>query len=338
MTYRFALVGCGQIGPRHATQMARMGQLVAVCDTDWQKADNLAVKYGCVAVYSLEALLKLELQIDLISICTPNYLHAEQSIACLNAGFHVICEKPMTISSADAAKVIEVVKATGKKFFVVKQNRYNPPVVFLKELLDRKALGRVQFFQVNCFWNRTASYYESDWKGKRDLDGGILFTQFSHFIDLLIWFLGEGATAATSTNNWMLGDKIEFEDTGISMLRMKSLAFGTIQFTINSYAKNMEGSITLFGSTGTVKIGGQYLNTLEHFEVEGVQNPGLTSLRGENDYGSYKGSMSNHDKVYEDVLKALDNQEHNLVEGEEAAKTVRMIELLYADASQERGV
>lgn len=338
MRYRFALVGCGQIGPRHAIQMARLGQLVAVCDTDPQKADHLAGIYGCLAVYSLQALLRLDERIDLISICSPNYLHAAQSITCLNAGFHVICEKPMTISSADTIKVMEAVRTTGKKFFVVKQNRYNPPVVFLKELLDRKALGRVQFFQVNCFWNRTASYYESDWKGKRDLDGGILFTQFSHFIDLLIWFLGEAATAATSTNNWMLGDKIEFEDTGIAMIRMKNLAFGTIQFTINSYAKNMEGSITLFGSKGTVKIGGQYLNTLEHFEVEGEQNPGLTSERGENDYGTYKGSMSNHDKVYENVLQALDNQEFNLVEGEEAAKTVRMIELLYSDVSQERGV
>lgn len=338
MKYRFALVGCGQIGPRHAAQMARLGELVAVCDTDPQKADSLALKYGCLALYSLDALLELNEKIDLISICTPNYLHAEQSITCLNAGFHVICEKPMTISSADAAKVNEVVRATGKKFFVVKQNRYNPPVACVKELLDRQALGSVQFFQVNCFWNRTASYYDSDWKGKKALDGGILFTQFSHFIDLLIWFLGEAATARTSLNNWILGEKIEFEDTGGSLVRMKSFAFGTIQFTINSYAKNMEGSITLFGSKGTVKIGGQYLNTLEHFEVEGESKPVMNSDRGENDYGSYKGSMSNHDKVYENVLMALNNKEHNLVEGEEAAKTIRMIELLYADESQAGGV
>ncbi|MEO6915696.1 MAG: Gfo/Idh/MocA family oxidoreductase [Chitinophagaceae bacterium] len=329
MTYRFALLGCGQIGPRHAVQMARLGELIAVCDVDRQKADVLALQYGCIAVYSLDALLKLTEKFDLVSICTPNYLHAPHSIACLKAGVHVICEKPMTISTADALLVLAAVKSSGKKFFVVKQNRYNPPVAMLKGLLDRNALGHVHSFQVNCFWNRTAGYYGSGWKGKKDLDGGILFTQFSHFIDLLIWFIGEPENAGTIKRNFLLGDKIEFEDTGASLIIMKSGAIGTIQFTITAFAKNMEGSITIFGEKGTVKIGGEYLNTLEHFEVKNEEKPAMPSGRGENDYGSYKGSMSNHDKVYENVIMALDNREHQLVEGEEAARTIKMIELLY---------
>jgi UDP-N-acetyl-2-amino-2-deoxyglucuronate dehydrogenase len=200
----------------------------------------------------------------------------------------------------------------------------------VKRLLDEQKLGRVHSFQVNCFWNRGRSYYNSTWKGSKALDGGTLFTQFSHFIDLLIWFLGEEQTVEMFSDNYLLGDVIEFEDTGSALIKMKNGAIGSLNFTITSYRKNMEGSITLFGEKGTVKIGGQYLNTLEYFEVDGETQPDLPRGNLANDYGSYQGSMSNHDKVYDQVIFALDNKAHDLVEGEEAAKTVRMIERLYS--------
>lgn len=330
VNYRFAIVGCGQIGPRHAKHINAAGTLAAVCDTDREKADRLAATYGCLAFYSLDDLLAQPDLFDVVSICTPNFLHASQSIACLDAGFDVVCEKPMCISSADAAAIMEAINRSGRKFFVVKQNRYNPPVALVKKLLNDNSLGKIHSFQVNCFWNRGKEYYRDSWKGRKNLDGGILFTQFSHFVDLLIWYLGEEETAEMLSGNFRLGDSIEFEDTGTALLKMKNGAIGSLNFTITSYAKNMEGSITLFGAKGTVKIGGQYLNTLEYFEVQAQTQPDLPKGAQPNDYGNYQGSMSNHDKVYEQVVLALNNKAHALVEGEEAARTVHLIERLYS--------
>jgi predicted dehydrogenase len=209
---------------------------------------------------------------------------------------------------------------------VVKQNRFNPPVVLVKKLLDENRLGRIHAFQVNCFWNRSRAYYNSPWKGKKDKDGGILFTQFSHFADLLIWFLGEAVSVKSMKSNFIMKDVLEMEDTGFALLRMKHGAIGSFNYTITSFEKNMEGSITLFGEKGTVKIGGQYLNTLEYFNVEGETLPRMDHARHANDYGFYLGSMSNHDIMYENVLNALNNTSHSIVEGSEALKCIHLIE------------
>lgn len=330
MKIRFALVGCGQIGPRHAHQMAKIGDLVAVCDVDKAKADLLAGQYDCIPFYSLEELLDASLPIDVVAICTPNYLHASQSIRCLNMGFHVICEKPMAISSKDGRLMLEASGAAARKLFVVKQNRYNPPVLAIKNMLNRELLGSIHGFQVNCFWNRTTAYYNSEWKGKKKLDGGILFTQFSHFVDLLYWFLGDVKTVKTITGRFLLNEVMELEDTGFSLLNMENGSIGSFNYTITSHDHNMEGSITLFGSKGTVKIGGQYLNTIDYFSVEHEELPVLDSNNLPNDYGYYQGSMSNHDKVYLDVIQALNNKTNAVVEGLEAIKTIEIIEKMYA--------
>jgi len=327
--YKFAIIGCGQIAARHAEQIQKHGQLVAVCDIVEERTDLFSKKFSARPYHLLDELLRSEKEIDVVVICTPNGLHADHSIRSLQAGKHVLCEKPMAISTVDARKMIDVEIKTGKKLFVVKQNRFNPPVAFVKKLIDENKLGRVFSFQLNCFWNRPEAYYQNTWRGTKNLDGGILFTQFSHFIDLLYWLIGDISSASGIRNNFLHKKSIEFEDSGVAQLQMKNGSIGTISYTINSNKKNMEGSLTLFGEKGTVKIGGQYLNELEYFSVEGEASPELSGGNPPNQYGFYEGSMSNHHKVYEHLVKALDDPSYNFIHSEETFKCIEIIEKIY---------
>src|SRR5437773_4378432 len=169
--YKFAIIGCGQIAARHAEQIRKQGELTAVCDIITEKANSFSQNYGTHAYYTIDALLEKEREIDIVSVCTPNGLHADHSIKSLEAGKHVLCEKPMAISTADARKMIDAEKKTGQKLFVVKQNRFNPPVAFLKNLVDENKLGKIFSFQLNCFWNRPEIYYQNTWRGTKKLDG-----------------------------------------------------------------------------------------------------------------------------------------------------------------------
>ncbi len=324
----FVIIGCGRIAWRHAEQMAKVANVKAVCDIVPAKANELAKAYNATAYYSVESLLEVETGIAVASICTPNGLHAAHSIQALQAGINVLCEKPLCINSKDGSRMIKAANNAGKKLFVVKQNRYNPPVVFLKQLLTENKLGKIFSFQVNCFWNRPAEYY-AGWKGTKRLDGGTLFTQFSHFIDLLYWLLGDVKEVKKITRNFA-HPTIEFEDTGVVVFDMANGAIGSLNYTVNSFAKNMEGSFTIFAEKGTIKIGGQYLNELEYFNVEGMEQPILSKGNIANGYGFYQGSMSNHDKVYENLLLALDNDNHIFANAEEGLKTVAIIEQIYA--------
>jgi predicted dehydrogenase len=329
MNLNFAIIGCGRIAKRHAEQMTRQGKLAAVCDIIPAKADELALLYNAKAYYSIEELLKAEADINLVAICTPNGLHASHSIKVLEASNHVLCEKPLCISAEDGKDMIEAAEKAGKKLFVVKQNRYNPPVAFLKELIVNGKLGKIYSFQVNCFWNRPEAYY-TDWKGSKELDGGTLFTQFSHFIDLLYWLLGDVAAVKTITKNFA-HPLIEFEDTGIVGFEMQSGAIGSLNYTVNSFEKNMEGSFTVFAEKGTVKIGGQYLNELEYCAVAGIEKPNLPLGNPANGYGFYQGSMSNHDKVYEHLIHALQNDQNDFASAADGLKTVEIIQRIYND-------
>jgi UDP-N-acetyl-2-amino-2-deoxyglucuronate dehydrogenase len=327
MHKNFAIIGCGRIGWRHAEQIIQLANVKAVCDIVPAKANELAARYKATPYYKLEDLLAAEQNLDLISICTPNGLHAPHAIQSLQAGVHVLCEKPLCISLAEGKQMIEAAKNAEKKLFVVKQNRYNPPVIFLKKLLNDNALGSIFSFQINCFWNRPIEYY-TDWKGSKKLDGGTLFTQFSHFIDLLYWLLGDVDAVKKITAN-KAHPAIEFEDCGVVLFNMSNGAIGSLNYTVNSFGKNMEGSFTIFGEKGTVKIGGQYLNELEYFNVAGIETPVLEKGNPANGYGYYQGSMSNHDKVYQNLLMALDNDNHLFASAAEGLKTVEIIERIY---------
>ncbi|MEO6582808.1 MAG: Gfo/Idh/MocA family oxidoreductase [Ferruginibacter sp.] len=327
MKQKFAIIGCGRIAGRHAEQMIKVGELVAVCDIVYNRAEEFGMKYNAAAYRHIDILLKKEPSVTIVVICTPNGLHAKHTILSLQAGKHVLCEKPLAINGKDAKDMIAAANLAGRKLFVVKQNRYNPPVVAVKDLLTQDKLGNIFSFQINCFWNRPMAYYNDNWRGTKKLDGGILFTQFSHFIDLLYWFLGDVKEVKALAKNFDHAT-IEIEDSGVVLLEMLSGAIGTINYTINSYQKNMEGSITLFGEKGTVKIGGQYLNELE-YQCLDEEISKLPTGKPANLYGFYQGSMSNHDKIYENLVIAIENNNHDFANGEDGLKTVEIIEKIY---------
>lgn len=331
MNINFAIVGCGRIAQRHAEHIknTKSCELVACCDIVPEKAKNLGDKYNATVYYSIEQLLKDE-NIDIISVCSPNGLHAEHSILSLQAAKHVLCEKPMAINSFDCGRMITAAENANKRLFVIKQNRYNPPVQAVKKLIDEGALGRIFNIQLSCFWNRNENYYTNSWKGSKDMDGGTLYTQFSHFIDLLYYLNGDIKHVEGFSNNFTHQEIIEFEDTGVIAVKFHNGALGTINYTVNAYSKNMEGSLTLFGDKGTIKIGGQYLNELEYFDVCDMEQPPKLEVGNKaNNYGEYKGSMSNHDKIYSNVREVLLNNDQINTNMFEGLKTVEIIEKIY---------
>lgn len=326
----FILIGCGRIAQRHAGLIQHWGALIAVCDIVEERANAFGALYSCAAHNSIENILSSYKNIDVAVVCTPNGLHAQHSIAALNAGMHVLCEKPMAIKKEDCIAMINAAEKNNRKLFVVKQNRYNPPVAAVKKLLDENKLGKIFSVQLNCFWHRGDDYYKDSWHGKKDLDGGILFTQFSHFIDLLYWMFGDITDVSAITKNLAHTSAIEFEDSGVALLQFANGSIGSVHFTINSFKKNMEGSITIFAEKGTIKIGGQYLNELEYQCSDSFFIDNLPPGNSANNYGTYTGSMSNHDKVYENMLNVLQHNINAKTNAFEAMKTVEIIERIYA--------
>ena len=330
---KFAIIGCGRIAARHAEQINRLAVLQAVCDKVASRAESIGRKSGSKVYTDFDDLLLNEKELDVISICTPNGLHAEHSIKAFRSGFHVLCEKPMAISVYDSGEMIKEAEKANRRLFVVKQNRYNPPVKAIKDALDENRLGKIMSIQLNCFWNRNEEYYsQSEWKGTIKLDGGTLFTQFSHFIDLLYWMFGDIKRVEAITKNFNHEKIIEFEDTGVVIVEFYNGIIGTINYSVNSFEKNMEGSLTIFGEKGTVKIGGQYLNELEYQNIKNYIITDLPAGNPPNNYGQYVGSMSNHDRVYENVLDVLINKGTIGTNGFEGLKTTEIIDKIYTAA------
>jgi UDP-N-acetyl-2-amino-2-deoxyglucuronate dehydrogenase len=329
---KFGIIGCGRIAQRHAEHINKKGKLVAVCDVEKDKADKLASTSQAKAFYSVNEMLKSGIDIDVVSICSPNGLHAEHAINALNAGYHALVEKPMALSVYDCGEMIKAAERSNKRLFAIKQNRFNPPVEAVKKALDEGRLGKIFSVQLSCFWNRNPDYYHNSWKGTQKLDGGTLYTQFSHFIDLLYWLIGDVKQVKAMMGNYAHQGIIEFEDTGAIILEFHNGAIGTVNYTVNSYKKNMEGSLTIFGEKGTVKIGGQYLNELEYQEIEGFRFENLPEGNKANNYGNYVGSMSNHDKVYDNLIEVLQNNGSISTSSFEGLKTVEIIEKIYREA------
>ncbi len=334
-TINFAILGCGRIAQRHAEHIHNtIGcNLVATCDIEFDKAQKLADAYGSIPYSSIEELLENK-DVDVVSICSPNGLHAHHSILGLNAGKHVLCEKPMALSAYDCGEMIKAAEKANRRLFIIKQNRYNPPVAAVKTLIENGQLGKISSVQLSCFWNRNENYYANSWKGTKELDGGTLYTQFSHFVDLLYYLIGDVKEVKAYGGNFQHQGIIEFEDTGVVILKFHNGAIGTINYTVNSYMKNMEGSLTIFGDKGTVKIGGQYLNELEYQQIEGVEITNLEQGNKANNYGEYQGSMSNHDKVYQNIVEVLKNGASVTTNMFEGLKTVEIIEKIYDDINR----
>ncbi len=336
-TLHFALIGCGNIAAEHAMQITRVGVLVAVVDTDITKAKKFGEQYGVPYFENTSAMYASIHSLDVVVIATPNGLHAEQAIEALQAGYHVLVEKPIALSVSDITRMQAVAEQTGRQIFSIMQNRFNPPVKLIHELLEKQVLGKIEHVQVNCFWHRSASYYINSWHGTMVLDGGTLFTQFSHFIDLLCWLFGTAHLVKAQFQNNAHQGLIEFEDEGKIQLEFASGIKGSMDYSVNEPIANREGSLTIVSSKGTIKVGGTYLNTFE-FDINDATLSAELQMEldamnkthfAPNDYGQYKGSMRNHHLVYDSLKNALENQIAYYTTVEEAKHTISLINLVY---------
>lgn len=334
MKIHFGIVGCGNIGSRHAKHVNNHPEavLTTVYDKDPAKAKKVAEEFGAEVAESYEALIKDE-RIDIINVCTPNGLHKQHTIEALTAKKHVLVEKPMALKRTECEEMINCAMKNNQHIYVVKQNRFNPPIVALKNLIESGKLGEVYNVNVNCFWNRNENYYNtSNWKGDAELDGGTLFTQFSHFVDIFYYLFGGIEDIHGHIKNVSHGDMIDFEDTGCFNFMFKSGALGSFNYTTSSFEKNMEGSITVFAENATIKVGGQYLNTIDYQKTKDFDITDLPQAGTPNDYGTYQGSMSNHDKVIENVVDTLNGRSQIMTNAMEGMKVVDIIQQMYQAA------
>ena len=330
---KFAVIGCGHIGKRHAEMLQRNpeSELVALCDV--RPAAELGLKdFENTPFYnSPEAMFSAHPDIDVVNICTPNGLHAEHSLLALGHQKHVVCEKPMAITKQDCEKIIYKALQVSRNVFGVMQNRYSPPSTWLKQVVENKLLGEIYLVQLNCFWNRDDRYYKKgSWKGSSDLDGGTLFTQFSHFIDIMYWVFGDITDINGVFADFNHAQSTSFEDTGIVNFRFINGGMGSVNYTTSVFDTNLESSITVIGSKGSLKIGGQYMNEVVYCHIEGYTMPELPPVNPANDYGVYKGSAANHHYIIENVIDTLKGRTTMTTNALEGLKVVEIIERIYA--------
>ena len=330
---KFAIVGCGHIGKRHAEMIIRNpdSELVALCDVlpkEKVGVDNYKVPYYS----SIDEMLANSKDIDVVSICTPNGLHAPQALKVLEAKKHVVCEKPMALTKADCEEVLHKALQVHRQVFCVMQNRYSPPAEWLKGLVDSKKLGDIYMVQLNCYWNRDERYYKAGtWKGKKDMDGGVLFTQFSHFIDMMFWLFGDITNVKANFKNFNHKNITEFNhDSGIVSFDFQKQGIGSINFSTSVWDTNFESSITIIAQKGTIKVGGQYMDKIDYCHVKDYTLPQLAPTGPANDYGAYKGSASNHHFIIENVVKTLKGDSTVSTNALEGMKVVEIIERIYS--------
>lgn len=331
---RFVIVGFGNIGQRHAQILQQMEQaeLSAIVDLDPGKENTVTEQYSVPFFRYLNHFIEASVDADVLVIATPNGYHYEQAYQALDNGFHVLVEKPIALTAEACKGLITMANQKDKQLHCVLQNRYSPPARWLKQVVDDKRLGEIFMVDVNCFWNRDGRYYsKNDWRGDRQLDGGTLFTQFSHFIDLMIWVFGDVRDAEGRFFNFNHSDTIDFEDSGILNLSMESGAKIDFTYSTSVWDRNMESSISVIGEKGSLKIGGQYMDSIEHCHIEGYEQPTIPSVNPPNDYGHFKGSAANHLYVLDNVIKALNHQPYELAYPQEACKSIALIEKVYQD-------
>lgn len=328
---KFAVIGQGHIGKRHAEMVRRNPecQLIAVCDILGK--EELGIEDIKENFYkSFDELLEHEKDVDVINICVPNGLHAEFAIKALNNKKHVVIEKPMALSKADAENIISTSLNNNKRVFCVMQNRYSPPSVWLKELVESHILGDIYNVQLNCFWNRDSRYYKpGNWHGDAKLDGGTLFTQFSHFIDIMYWLFGDIKNIEGRLYDFNHKDLTDFEDSGNILFDFCNGGCGSINFSTSVWDKNLESSITIIAENGSVKVAGQYMNEVVYCHIKDYTMPELAPSNPPNDYGPYKGSAQNHHYVIQNVVDVLKGNNTITTNAMDGMKVVDIIERIY---------
>ncbi|NNJ56390.1 MAG: Gfo/Idh/MocA family oxidoreductase [Bacteroidia bacterium] len=330
--FKFVVIGYGHIGKRHADTImaAKHAELVAIIDSNPIELPQGLKKIPVFT--SIESFQNSNIHADVANICTPNGLHSQQAIAMLNEDCNVIIEKPMGLSAHECRKVIDLANRKSKKAYCVMQNRYSPPAKWLKSIHEEGKLGEIHLLQINCFWNRDERYYKKEngsWRGTLELDGGTLYTQFSHFIDLVYWVFGDLEVLGADFHNFNHKELIDFEDSGLVRFKLDNGGLVSLNYSTSVNRSNFESSISIIAEHGTVKIGGQYMNKVEYCDIANYEFRELPVSNPPNDYGTYKGSANNHPFVLENVLKDLKGEEADITTAEEGMKIVELIEEIY---------
>lgn len=336
---KFAVVGCGHIGKRHASMISGNPdmELVALCDIRPKETLGIETYKEAHFFENIDDLLRSDLEIDVIAIATPNGFHEEQSLKALERNCHIVIEKPMALSKAGCERIIFKALQKHKQVFCVMQNRYSPPSTWLKEIIETSKLGRIFMVQTNCYWNRDDRYYKPDpktgkptsWHGTKQLDGGTLFTQFSHFIDLMYWYFGDITNIQANFNDFNHLTSTDFEDSGFVSFDFVNGGMGSLNYSTAVWDKNLESSITVVGEYGSIKVGGQYMNEVEYCHVKDYEMPVLPPSNPPNDYGPYKGSAANHHFIYENIAEVIKGDKSITTNALEGMKVVDIIERIY---------
>lgn len=333
---RYGLIGCGRVAPRHAQSLGQVAEarLVAVADLKASRAEHFAEEYKATPYTDYRALLDRP-DIDAVSICVPSGLHARVALDALDAGKHVLVEKPIALKLADADAMIERARARDLRLGVVLQNRYNSPMQQLRRLIDGGGLGRLYLGNACVRWFRPQSYYEDDWHGTLAMDGGALMNQSIHHIDALRWFMGpvHSVYAYSAT----LAHQMEAEDVGVATLRFQNGALGTVEGSTLTWPQNLEGSVAIFGERGSVKIGGTALNRITLWKVDGQLEQEAELLTAQRvDPPTVYGYS--HREVIHDFTQAVLSGRAPGTPGEEARTSLELVLAMYESASAGREV
>jgi len=328
---RIAVVGCGRIAKNHFGSIAKYEDdlvLVAVCDIDQSVLDAHAKEYGVKGYRSLEAMLNVE-KLDLVVLCTPSGLHSSQAELVAKAGVHVMTEKPMATRWSDGVRMVKACDDAGVRMFVVKQNRRNATLQLLKNAVEKERFGKIYMVNLNVFWTRPQEYYDAaKWRGTWEFDGGAFMNQASHYVDLLDWLIGpvESVQAYTAT----LARNIEVEDTGVVSVKWRSGALGSMNVTMLTYPKNLEGSITIIGEKGTVRIGGVADNEIQHWEFAD-KDPEDEKIKSAN-YETTSVYGFGHPLYYKNVIDVMRGQAEAETDGREGLKSLELLIATYLSA------
>jgi UDP-N-acetyl-2-amino-2-deoxyglucuronate dehydrogenase len=328
---RFALVGCGRIAANHFSAIkhhADRCELVGICDVDRRALEEAAVSTGAQPHTSLGNMLA-DCKADAIILTTPSGLHSGQAIQVAQAGRHVITEKPMATRWEDGKRMVAACDDARVRLFVVKQNRRNATLQLLKKAIEEQRFGRIHMVNLNVFWTRPQEYYDSaKWRGTWEYDGGAFMNQASHYVDLLEWLIGpvESLHAYTAT----LARNIEVEDTGVLNLRWRNGALGSVNVTMLTYPKNLEGSVTILGERGTVRIGGVALNEVQHWEFAEADEDEEKIREASYQITSVYGF--GHSQYYDNVINVLRGEAEPETDGREGLKTLEILIGTYLSA------
>ena len=335
-SFQLALVGCGRISRNHFEALARIEGLTlsAVCDVVPERARAAGEQWGVPWFASYDEMLEKAAS-DAVAICTPSGLHPQHGIAAARAGKHVISEKPMAITLSAADDLVQACDAAGVHLFVVKQNRLNPPVQLVKRAIDRGRFGRIYMANCTVRWTRPQEYYDqAPWRGTWEFDGGAFMNQASHYVDLVQWLVGpvDAVMARTAT----LARRIEAEDSGVALFRFRNGALGAMEVTMLTYPRNLEGSITILGEKGSVKIGGTAVNRVEQWLFSDYDDDDKlvegASTNPPNVYGF------GHEAYYRNVLAVLRGEARADTDGRAGRKSLELILGIYESARTGREV